>query len=251
MIQSRVQVKERIQAVINSKDRLDSKDDSTDFTWSFNRNTIRITEILIKSIEIPFSYYVFNTNNNFFLINGSTVSITPGTYTFSSLITELETQIDAEIGGTTTITFSTTTYKYTITHSAPIQITANETTSPAARMLGFRATSASATTITGDSAIDLSGPNYLLVRSNFLTKNIAHRMLYADDSYDNVLLDVPTIQATPGSTIGYIPNIPVRLSYPLKIFTTDIIDISLTDEYGNIIDLNGLDWAIQIVFLTE
>ncbi len=104
--------KEHVQAIINSKDRIDPTDSTTDFTWSFNRNVTRVAEIMVRALEIPFTYYTINATNNYFLINGNVVTITPGTYTATSLIPELQTKISASpVGGVTTITFSTITYK--------------------------------------------------------------------------------------------------------------------------------------------
>ncbi len=247
-----VLTKERVQAVVNSGARLNPLTETAgNFTWSFNEDVSRVTDILIKAVQIPFSFYAINANNNYMIINATTVTITSGNYTATSLIPELISKIDAAIGGVSTITYSTQTLKFTINHSANIQITDNTAgTSPLAAILGFSTTTATATTHTADQVANISGPNYLRIVSTFLTKPIHHKTLYTDDTLSTTLLVIP-VHAGYGDIITTEPNIPVRLSYKLSILSSDVIDITLKDEFDNVVDLNGLDWSMQIVFLTE
>jgi hypothetical protein len=247
-----VLTKERVQAVVNSSARLNPLTETTgDFTWSFNNDVTRVSDILIKAVQIPYSFYSINSSNNYILINATTITITSGNYTATSLIPELISKIDTALGGTTTITYSTQTLKFTINHSANIQITNNGAgTSPLAALLGYSTTTAAATSHTATQAANISGPNYIRVVSEFLTKPIHHKTLYANDTLATTLLVVP-VHAGYGDIITTEPEIPVRLSYKLAIKSTDIIDFTLKDEFNNTVDLNGLNWSMQIVFLTE
>ena len=248
-----VLTKERIQAVVNSSDRLNPSTETTaNFTWSFNEKVIRISEILIKSVQIPFSFYAINSTNNFMLVNGTTVTIDNGNYTATTLIPEVTSKIDASaVGGTTTMTYSSQTLKFTIVHDSNIQITDNSSdTSPLATLLGYQTTSASATTIIADSVANLAGSNYICITSDILTAAIQHKTLYANDTLQSCLLPIP-VNVNFGDIITLEPNLPIKLSYKIEIETTDIIDIKLVDEFNNTLDLNGLDWSMQIVFMTE
>jgi hypothetical protein len=249
-------IKERIRAVINSKNRLQPlTEPSHNFTFSFNNKTTRITEIVIERIEIPYSFYAVNSTNNVLTFNNGTVTatITPGNYTSTTIQSELKTKIDAAFADTnTTITFSPSTYKLTITRTTAFIIDSMNSVpaSTASNILGFRSSTASATSATASGVINISGPNYIIMRSTFLTKPIQHRMLYSDTTYQNNLWAIP-LSASPGDIIFESPNLPIKLNYKFTIAPTDIIDIQLYDDSNNFLDLNGLDWAMQLIFITE
>jgi hypothetical protein len=75
-------------------------------------------------------------------------------------------------------------------------------------------------------------------------------MLYSDTTYQNNLWAIP-LSASPGDIIFESPNLPIKLNYKFTIAPTDIIDIQLYDDSNNFLDLNGLDWAMQLIFITE
>lgn len=248
--------KERVRAVINSKDRLNPLTETTsDFTFSFNRNNSRITEIILESIQIPFSFYVINSSNNVITFNSGAIvaTIAPGNYNSSSLSLELKNKINTAFGDTnTTVTYSSSTFKLTITRTTSFVIDSFVTipASTLSKTIGFRISSVSGTTAIGDTAINISGPNYLLIYSKFLARPIFRKTLYVNDNYQDVLIAVP-VNTSQGNIITMNPNIPIRLSYKFNISSSDIIDIQIRDENENIINLNGLDIALQLVFVTE
>jgi hypothetical protein len=248
--------KENIRACINSKKRLNPLTETTsNFTYSFNDTFTRISEIIIDSIQIPFSFYTINSNNNVLKFNNGadSITITPGNYTATTLISEMTNKLTLVFPGQNpTVTFSVTTLKLTINKTSAFVVDSSTSipTSTAASMLGFNVSSISSTTATGDSALNISGPNYILVRSNYLTKPIHHKTLYIDDTYQNVLYILP-VNTSPGDIITYEPQFPIRLSYKFTIDDGDILDFSLYDENETLLDLNGLDWAMQVIFVTE
>lgn len=251
-------LKERVQAVINSKTRLSpGTSTSGNFTYSFDHNITRITDIIIKSVQIPYTFYSINSLNNVLKFNSNAISvtITSGNYTAASLQLELKTKIDTAFADTTTVvTFSNITYKLTITRDTAfvIDAVADVATSTLAKYIGFNVSSTSATTATGDSVINIAGPNYINIESSFLTKATQHKVAYGTNLYANILLTVPLLWS-PGDiiSIGEQPLLPVRLNYKFSINTTDIIDIKLKDDLGNILNLNGSDFSMQFVFITE
>jgi len=247
-------IKERIQVVINSRNRLNpDTDSSSNFTWSYNEIINRITEIRLDSIQIPFMWYIINNTNNTLVVNGNDIVVSEGNYTATTIIPELINKIDAVIGNNTTITFSSITGKLTISGDNPIQIFADNpptTNSPLASLLGFLENSSSALSITGDSTINISGPNYIRIVSDFLTKPINNKTIFSDDSLQNSLLVIP-VHSSFGDIITHESDLPLRLSYKFTIRPSDIIDIKLIDEFNNIIDLNGQEWAAQMTFITE
>lgn len=250
--------KERSNAVINSKTRLSPLSSTTsNFTYSFYRRYSRITEIVIRSIQLPFGFYAVNSTNNVLKFNSNAISVTvtPGNYNTSTLAIELKSKIDTAFGDTnTTITFSTTTYKLTIARTTPFVVDAevDVPSSTFAKLIGFYVSSTSGNSATGDGVINISGPNYIVVESAFLTKAIQHRTNYSSSLYSNVLATVPVV-VSPGDIITLDNQLllPVRLNYKFNIETTDIIDIVLKDDVGNILDLNKADIAIHLTFISE
>lgn len=251
-------VKEFIRGVVNSRKRLNpTTETSSNFTFSFNRNVHRITEIVLTSIQIPYSFYSINATNNVLTFNDDALFITlvPGNYTSTSLTLALKQLIDSAFGDTTTVvTFSYSTYKITITRGVAFSVDSytDVPQSTLSNILGFAITTATAISVTGINVINISGPNYINIVSNFLTKPIDHKVLYINSSYSNVLATIP-VTVGPGNTITsfYQVSEPIRFSYKYSILTTSIIDFKITDEYGNILNLNGLDIDIQFYFITE
>jgi hypothetical protein len=244
-------IKERINAVINSKDRINPENTtSSDFTISFNRVAQRIVEIIIESIQIPFSFYTINDTNNTLniLFNGGNTEYTieNGNYTATSLVTELKNVL----GGGYNVTFSPKTFKYTITNNTEFRV---DILSPLAKILGFKKNPDPLifyTSRVGDGTINISGPNYLLLSSGYFTRLINSNTLYSNNDYNNVLMLIP-VNVSPGDIINLSPRLQLRLAYKANITINDIIDIQITDEFNNIIDLNGLDVSLNLTFITE
>ncbi len=207
------------------------------------------------------SYYnimgnVFNTTNVLKFNGGTTTAIIPdGNYNTNTLPSVLKTAIDTAFGDTnTTVQYSNTTYKLTITRGSSFIINTESDlfTSTASTILGFTKTTASSSTAVGDSILNITGPNYICIRSRFLTKAANRKTVYADNTYTNILSIIPMVIGT--GDIVSIPDpdlIGTRLSYKFKISTTDIIDIIITDDTGAVLDLNGFPISFQIVFKTD
>lgn len=254
-------IKERIRAVINSKDRnIPLTETSGDFTYSFNRNINRITDIVIESVQIPYTFYSFTSSNNVLRLNYSginSITISPGNYNTSSLAAEIKSKLDTLLSITSTVLFSFTTMKYTIsTGASPITIYSSTDTgapdalSTASTYLGFRQNSSAATSVTSDTVVKINGPDYISICSSFLSKPVYNKTTYANNTYDDVLLTIP-INTGPGGIIISDSTHTIKYSYKYEIKTTDIIDIQIKDDLGNILDFNGIDISMQIIFITE
>ena len=119
-------------------------------------------------------------------------------------------------------------------------------------MLGFNISSITAVSVTASNVINISGPNYISILSNALTKPVNNKVLYVNNSYSNVLSTIP-VNVAPGDLITsfYQVSQSIHLSYKYTINATDIIDIKIVDDMGNILNLNGADIAIQLYFIIE
>lgn len=265
-----VKTRERVQVVINSQRRLNTSgtETSTNFTYRLNRTFSRITEIVIQSIQFPYTFYSINdTNNKLRITRGTakTVVIPPGNYNATTMIAMLNVALNNATdpvngypyngfpGETFSVSYNSTTLKFTITNGNTFKIFAldpGHPTSTLAANLGFRSDSTSALSVTSDSTINLAGPKYIRILSSFLTAPTQHKPLYADNSYSNTLFILP-VNAGYGSFVSTDIQIPIRLTYKFTITNTDIIDFSVVDENGNSLDLNGNDWSMYMVMVTE
>jgi hypothetical protein len=242
-----------IRGVINSSQRLIASDLSTNFTFSFNQGVERVSQIIIERVEIPFSYFVITSNNNILTLNNGAISITipVGNYTSASICTELDALLLAQFpSANPNVEFSNQTFRLSITMSQPF-IVDSITSNPASTvsvMLGFSITTPSSTTATGSSALNISGPNYIIISSTYFSNFIDTSMLFSNNLYSNAIYAVP-VEVSPGDLIIEHPNYPIQLSTKYPILNTDIIDIQLYDDSGNLLNLNGLDWALQVIFV--
>lgn len=251
--------KEIIRAVINSEKKLNTSGTETgsNFTFTFNKDITRITEIVVESVQIPYTFYAINALNNVLTFNKGLVKITipPGNYTTATLSLILRTLINTAFNDTTTnIVFTYASYAITITRGIAFNVDAVKDipASIASKALGFNISTVTALSVTGNNVINIAGPNYILITSNLLTHPIHHQMLYADNSYTNVLVSMP-VDASPGDIINLREkvSVPVKFSYKFAILAGTPIDITITDEFGNILNMNGADVSIQFVFITE
>jgi hypothetical protein len=247
--------KERIRLVVTSAKRNNkSTTTSSNFVYQINRTVTRIKEVFINSINIPFTFYVINSSNNVLVFENGLFSITipPGNYNSTSLGATLQSLLAAS-GNPFTVTFSLTTYKLTITSSAQVfnvvSIT-DDPTSTAAPLLGFNVTAPLALSVTADSVMNISGPNYIQIKSNFFTNPSHHKIVYADNTYQNTFVLIP-ITTGPGNALFVSPTLPIRFNYKLTISPNDLIDFQLTDEDGVEINLNGQEWYMEMICITE
>lgn len=249
------ETKERIRAIINSRNRLNISDSSDNFTYSFNETVTRVKGIEIERIVIPYSFYPINSTNNVLTFNNgvNSITITPGSYTATTLINEMNTKLAVTFAGQSpSVSYSSTNLKLTISKTSAFKVDSyiDVPTSTASYILGFHVTSATSTSVTGDSALDISGPKNILISSNYLTNGIQHKTLFADTTYQNVLWAIP-VSGSPGDIIETAPSEPFNLNSKMNIPAGDVIDISLYDDKKNQLSLNGLDWTLQLIFLID
>jgi hypothetical protein len=247
-----------VQALIVSKKRLNTLtggETSTNFTYSFNNSQMRINTIVIKQVIIPYTFYGINDLNNILTFNNGAVSITvpPSNYNSSDLTNTLTSLINTAFADTTTsVTFSLDSYKVNITRGTAFIVDAavSQPTSTFASIIGFTVSSASSLSNTSDSVFNLSGPPYIIINSQYISRLISSKFQFIDSSYPNAIAAVPVLVG-PGDTVTLDSAISVPLDYKLSLPAGDIIDISITDDSGNILALNGSDIVIELIFVVD
>lgn len=173
----------------------------------------------------------------------NTLTLTPGLYSFSELDAELTTQLDSISAVTYTITFDTKTGKYTFT--------------PSSGNFGFKFSTNTVATcrfLIGKNSIDdVLGATQV---SDNVANLVLHDNIIIKVSQDNnqhltlpggteASLSIPLENVAFGSVICYRRN----QSYPQFLTFSSVIgslDISLLDENGGLLPINGIEWTFSI-----
>lgn len=247
---------DRTAVYISSKDR--TSGGTSNFTmnmmpWIDNARLWRM-----RSISVPFSWYVFRSGNNVFSVDtalGGTTSVTiaPGNYTTSALKTHLEALLNGATVGVWTVTFNAITGKMTVSvvggggqqvgMNTPSLVagTANEA-------LGFTQQVALGASITGNNVYNLSGELDLYVRSQSLRDRESLESQSGQEyelSYTDIIFRVP-VDVNSGSII--VNKKPSRwMDYPNNKITK--LDFRLTFKDGEIVNLNGLEYSMELEFI--
>lgn len=236
----------------------------------FQRDIHEVQGLKVIAAEIPFSYYVFNSTNNTFILTEITppgagvpltVTMNVGNYTSTTLAIELERALEAAGVLDYTVTFDSATLKYTIstTGGEDFSLTFGSSTDLGITnprlWLGFPAgvSTSTAGVLVAPNAAHVSGPDYLLLcskRLGLLTNETFKRGALAQSG--PILAKIP-VNVNPGGIILYTdPDIE-------KYFDVDatvISDVDFFIAWGTadgglqLLDFNGLSFSLKVVFLT-
>lgn len=235
----------------------------------FGKPLDNVVAIKILQATIPFTYYVINSNNNTFILNESgntyTITIPVGTYTSSDLTTELKSQLDnSAAAGVFTITYSSTTLKFTIASTVNFYLTfgssGNSGQTNLRLVLGFNAGDSGAATasVTAPNVAQLNGPPYLYLNSRSLGAMI-HVYLNGDGlvnppmtGADGPQVCMIPVNTTRGNTITYSDPDPQKWFYTGNHNLSGNLDFYLTAGVGSEqvpLDLNGSRFVIKLGIL--
>lgn len=247
--------------ILNSKHKSDPTQKNNNVSIKGPNGFDRVAFFKIKKIDIPHTYYPFNSNNNILTIfkNGDTqdrsITIPPGNYTVSEMMSTLKTLLDALAGPVHTYTITEET-----NHNNRFIITQDSSTfiirgsGSANDYLGFGSTDTSAAIAhTGDHSYNLSGTNHIKVYSRLLTDHST--LIKTGGNDDSDLLTYVPVTASYGEIIHYHPA--VESVYDINPNNLDInidIDIQLLNENGDLLGgtngLNNRNFVIDIEFFT-
>ena len=196
----------------------------------------------ITDLEIPYSFFIFRSVNNTLRIvqGGVNVDFTLpiGNYNISSFQDALNIA-----GGTLAVAGITASYDATnnklsfISASSTLVMDTSVTTM--LFEMGFKVSQgsdAAAGTITGENMVNLSGLPNLYLRS----KSIGVENYDSNNAVSGTLCKIP-VSVLPLEYIFYRPveNLYVRISDRQLVS----MDLSIEDEEGNIVELNGGGWS--------
>ncbi len=238
--------------VVDSKKRVSGT--STDFLYRIDSPVDRVRKITAVQLSLPFSYYVINPTNNVLVLNNgaNTATLPPGTYNITNFQIILQAALNAAgINSGFTVFYDNSTGILNISNSLvsfTINSVSSQPLSTAATFLGFTV-NATGTTVTSNQVMNISGPRYLYVVSRKLCKFfVSERPRYADNTFNNAICI-----AVPNTAFGGF----IKEFTPLEVTindnkggasysTTDDIDFTLYDEFGQIVNLNGFDWLLVL-----
>jgi hypothetical protein len=244
---SNTKASERIRVIINSANRVDPVDLSNNFTYTLDKAVERVSQIEVVSVQIPFSYYAINDSNNKLTVNAGTATLTNGNYTSATLPAMLKTALDA-LGPVHTVTYSAITGRLRISQVAGFTVIVGGA-NDAGPTLGFPATTAPPeANVTSRATANWTGPNYLVIKSAVLTRYNATPPATAVGLANDTILHTVPVNANAGSVIIDTPGSGsslITLNAP-DTFET-LIDFRLEDDQGNLLDLNGADWSMQLL----
>jgi hypothetical protein len=240
-----------IQIHLNSEDCIRYYGSTSYCEYSLPFFSVPSTSTLIASVvhaSIPYSFYNVNSNNNTlcYSINTTvitTVILTPGNYTASSLLSHLQSILPTSF----TITYSSTQNKFTFTNPNIFQFYYNKLLgySSCFGLLGFSSIQQISTgnvsiwTLTSDTIINLAPVRCICIYTTLHTGSIASIL----PNNQNILCSIPVLTA-PFSMIGYRNSSGYKSDLNTSNFNS--ITLKLTDQAGNLINLNGCHWSLTL-----
>ncbi len=193
----------------------------------------------VSSASIPLSFYNVNTNNNLLRYNlllgeNINVYIPIGNYnitTFTTMLNTLLTNI--------TVVYSVSLNKYTFTHATSDFTISNAST--CLSLIGFTEFfhTSSSRILISDRCINLSPVRSFTISCNSKTGNINK----ASPSIQNILCSIPISSNMLGIVNYTDPN-----NFQSNLFTSVLnnISIQITDQDGEYIDFNGVNWFMTL-----
>lgn len=227
---------------INSKDRASGT--SADFVlkkFAFRR----VDRFRVEYLHLPYSWYNITSSTNQIRINGTTtVSVAAGQYSASTLASALQTALQS-VDATFTVTYSSTTGKFTIARSTAFTLNLSSSLFTMKRQLGFNGTSdtGSATSQVSDSFANIHNGNSISLHSDVLSKVLNNAIT---DTRNDYVLSIP-IDQNPGNLIVYRPSQDIYYKFRETIDCNEIT-IQLRDIDNNVISLNGCEFEMKIIY---
>ena len=238
---------------VNSAKRLNASDSNSNFSYKFlNLQDGEFDSVVVLSASIPKSFYLFQNGQNTFQLeeNTTTVTITipQGNYNRNSLATTVKNLLNTNSpnGWTYNITYpniNTTVdegyYYFTVTgnSSQPSLIFG----SYCYEQLGFNINSTN--TFVGGSLNSVNVCNLSVETTLFIHSNVSQNY-----NSDNTLQEIYSNGEPSFSYLNFINPCPHEYSKPFENNSSQIFNFTLTDEYGNIINTNGVNINFTIMF---
>jgi len=200
--------------------------------------------IIVSSAEIPYSFYNISAalkNNTIVWDTTNTITLTDQNYNINSLITK----INADGAFPFTASFSRDTMKITLTSTdAGSSHTINFGDSLARKLMGFDSGDKVVTalsSVSSDNVVNLATVHSILVRSNLSTANVQSTANGHSTILQKLSIDVN------GFNLIYLNQDDFRTAAIVKGNVIDKIEMKLTDQNNNILDLNKCEFELSLL----
>jgi len=237
---------------VNSANRINQSDTDTNFSYKFvHLQDEDFDRVVLLSASIPKSYYLVPTGQNTMTLQeGVSLVVIPfpvGNYNRNSLAITMKNLLNANSpnGWTYNITFANINqtvddgkYYFTVTgnSSQPSFLFGNYM----AEQLGFN-----------HNSVNIFNTNQLVSTNvcNLSTETTLylHSTICTNGTDDNVLQEIYSNGESSYSYINYQNIIPHEYSKPLSNNQSDTFSFYLTDEFGNVMDTNGININFTIM----
>lgn len=206
-------------------------------------------KVALENIQIYNTAYTINDyNNKLYWIDSTSVArvstLTNGNYTATSLADHIQTVLNA-VSPTFTVSFSTTSGKITISSTGNFSLTfGTNTVNSCASTIGFNDSNKTGQpTYTGENVVNLNS-KYYTVHADILNTNNTHQ----SDQINSIIAIVPN-NVNFGDCICYSPNL--AKSFELKQTEISSLNFYVKDDKKNTVDLNGVDWSMNLVIESD
>ena len=266
-------IKERIISIDTKfrKDYVYGQNADADFTVNFGEKISEVRSMEVKSIDVPLTFFNINSSNNTFYINASLITLTPGFYAnVATVATEINSKMISAGFSAADISFSTVSINQTSvfrTNTVTYDISFVVINSPLSYktnlgwLLGFRKNSyrvtSSSNSAVSECSIYLKNPRHLFLAINEfsstnvnsflapfenanLNKNIIARISVSDTGFGT------TIIASDGN--GLLVS---EIRKYLEKVNIQRMHVQLLDDAGNVVNLNGSDFAFTLKITCE
>lgn len=233
--------------IVNSYNTLVNSASTSDFYIKLPAWYDQYDTIAVQNIQIPKTYYGISSGSNSFTIteNGTprTITLTVGNYNFTSLATELKTQL----GLTYTVTPNASRGTYTIGNSSAITTTTYTFTDQRlSHTLGMDFPSSTFSGLSYETDIILYNTPSILVHSD-----IANNVSYSgtNNLMDDTILAIPVGNIGDLSYLSWTNNDVANINYANSLKNT--IRFYLTDIYNQSLNLNEMPVLITLIFYNK
>jgi len=210
-------------------------------------------KVMLQELNVPSLFFNITSTQTLVQSNNTgaltSVVLTAGVYTQADIIAAFAAAGDSTIAfstitGLVTITFAASDPNHTLDFTSATQLQA---------LLGFSTTSTvqAGTAFTGDVPPNLYPINSLYVRSNALTRLYVDNVLTTTSAADqNVAFTVPMTVA-PSRAYYFYSHPNDRHSMSCHGGDMQEIDITITDQDGNVLDMHSQPYTIKFAVQTE
>ena len=265
-------LKERIVS-IDTKFRRDIFNMNADINLVLGEKITEVKSIEVDSADIPITFFNINANNNNFVIgitnpsvSTHTVSLTPGFYTsISAVATEINLRLDAIVDSGFNVgdvsfnlsgnrgVFSTTSNTYNISFNG---------LSGLGWLLGYRNNSytinGSSKRVTSEGVALLKYPRHIYIALNEFSNSSNMNAFYVPGSNSNLNKNIIARVSVPDTGFGTT----ITASHGNGLLVSEVrkylekvniqrLQLQLLDDAGNVIDMNGGDFAVNLRVVSE